>query len=813
MKRYSVLIVLVIICLITVYKSFYGLGLIANSDSYLGLNAIQLYKEFSYAWNDRYNGGFESTFTPYALAMGLPALLNQLNSAMSNAGMVAVVLLVSWFALFALVEYLIDTKGKLSLVVTFFTLSSFIITSAGNRVFIVSVTNILWGTMFSVLGIYFFLRAFHENSFIKLVLCYIMIAATFIDTASAILLVLFFILYLLFHLTFFDNKKNTFIFCLKNLLLGISLNSYWLVFSILRGFSSVSRLASFTASVSDTDAILGYISAISNNAFALILSRENYFSSPSYPKHFFPIELGLNVLMFILAASSMFFVGREKNSKLRKDIIVFLVIFLLFLLLGFGPHDPFDFFNYLWTAAPFFRIFRDYFKFHRILQILFVVLSAYSVSKIFEKYVRNNWVKLLTALLSFAFLSLFLPYMKLYPYYKPYKVPDYYFDLVNYVKGKDEVGALAVLPTINWHQTYNWSNKNYDMPDPFYILSPIPAYTNLATYTPSPAHYINQDAGEAIVNKREQLFYNLCRIRNIRYVIIRKDFYPPFLQKRARYGNFNIALNYDMLISNIDKFKFISKPMKFGDLNLYELGDQVFSPILYSPKELTISDGDIVHSSDIFSDTSAVVYTSDNPDNSFENLKGEFSAPKIEFRKINPSRYELKILDAKGSFPLILSTAYNPEWKVFIKDASGGEKLGDTTANIEFVPYFKTMYKQVPIASPQSSTYKSIQINGVTQNNMIPSGNIYDNWFNTQYLQEDSHYTSNGFSNLWFVDTPRVCNQSTRCKLNPDGTYSLRLSIEFRPQKYAYIGLGVTFLLVSTILVLSLVIHVIRSKR
>jgi hypothetical protein len=805
MKRFSLVTVLILLCLILVYRSFYSLGIIANSDSFLGLNSAQFLKESLFAWNERYNGGIENTFTASLIALGYPTLLNQLNTSMTNAGAVAVVLVVSWIALFFTVSYVVGTRGSKGLLVIFFVLSSYIITSSGNRIFIVSVTNILWGTMFSVLATYLFLRSFHEKSWWKLLLCHVMFAASFIDIASALLLGIFFMLYTLINLILFDQRKDTFIFAIKNIIIGLAFNSYWLIFSVLQGFSKTSKLNTFVSSISDTDDILGYISAISNNAYALLLSRMNYFTSVAYPKFYLPAELVLNAALLVLAAGAIFFVNKEKSERLRKDITVLLIIFFLFVLLGFGPRDPFGLFNYLWKNVSFFRIFRDYFKFHRILQIVNVILASYTFSKIYLTYIRNTRLRLLIVFTSFTFLTLFYPYAKLYKYFKPFIVPNYYFEMANYLKKQYEVGALAVLPTISWHQTYKWSNIDYDMPDPFYALSPGPVYTNLAAYSPGPVHYLNFESGKAISEGNEELFYNLSKIRNIRYVVIRQDFYPPFLEKRARYGNFNISLNYERLIKSIDKFKHVRKVGQYGDLHLYEISDEVFSPVIYSPKEIAISKSDLKHSYEIFNTSSTVIFTSDNSSRDFSDFSTlyEYTSPDITFRKVNPTRYEVVAKNVKGKFPLVLSIAYSDQWKVFInksREPQLQEKISD-----EYINLYKNPYKLVSVKSFDKPFFKKM-----TQDNTIPAGKNYDNWFNKNIVSDDKHYNSNGFSNLWMVDPAEFCSADSLCSTNPDGSTNMHLSIEFQPQKYSYIGMGVTLLLIGILLVFTLVFQLYK---
>ncbi|MDP3975681.1 MAG: hypothetical protein Q8P95_02075, partial [bacterium] len=139
---------------------------------------------------------------------------------------------------------------------------------------------------------------------------------------------------------------------------------------------------------------------------------------------------------------------------------------------------------------------------------------------------------------------------------------------------------------------------------------------------------------------------------------------------------------------------------------------------------------------------------------------------KTVAKKINPTKYRLKIHSATENFLQVLSESFNNRWKVY----------------------------------PQ-----------YVNNNSLPSGPLWETWFQ-EPLPEENHLMVNGYANSWWIDVDEICKKQNKCIQNPDGSYDLELVIEFWPQRLFYIGLaisGTTLLLILTYLSLS----AIRNRR
>jgi hypothetical protein len=70
-------------------------------------------------------------------------------------------------------------------------------------------------------------------------------------------------------------------------------------------------------------------------------------------------------------------------------------------------------------------------------------------------------------------------------------------------------------------------------------------------------------------------------------------------------------------------------------------------------------------------------------------------------------------------------------------------------------------------------------------------------WSSAKLLGED-HLRLNGSMNGWYIDPQVLCSTPTaNCIKNPDGTYAMELVMEFRPQRWFYLGCLITLMAAS----------------
>lgn len=119
----------------------------------------------------------------------------------------------------------------------------------------------------------------------------------------------------------------------------------------------------------------------------------------------------------------------------------------------------------------------------------------------------------------------------------------------------------------------------------------------------------------------------------------------------------------------------------------------------------------------------------------------------ISFQNVNPTTKTAIIRNAKAPFLLTQSELYNPLWKV--RPLPPKESLGD------YLDYFP--------------------------------------WTAKTYLPATNHTAFGGYTNGWLIDPDSLCrNTPQACKRHHDGSYDLQLAVEYRPQRWFNIGLGVS---------------------
>lgn len=133
--------------------------------------------------------------------------------------------------------------------------------------------------------------------------------------------------------------------------------------------------------------------------------------------------------------------------------------------------------------------------------------------------------------------------------------------------------------------------------------------------------------------------------------------------------------------------------------------------------------------------------------------------PKIAFRKINPTRYEVEVEEAKKPYTLVFSESFNKGWKAYIQTSNIQHQAGD-----EIAGYFNGEIKE-----------------GVPTDNFWPKS-ILGNW-DDKPIPEDRHILANGYANSWHI-TPE----------DSGGRENYKLIIEFWPQRLFYMGMAVSAL-------------------
>lgn len=176
----------------------------------------------------------------------------------------------------------------------------------------------------------------------------------------------------------------------------------------------------------------------------------------------------------------------------------------------------------------------------------------------------------------------------------------------------------------------------------------------------------------------------------------------------------------------------------------------------------------------------------------------------IEFKKVSSAQYELYIHNAKpDNVPILFSEAYDKGWSLYpsllskeneqirkLKDCSKSKnKCMMKQAKVKEINEYKTDNK----LSMVGNEYISREYNGSIQNNNLNKAPLLDIMKSKKI--DYSHYYADGYSNLFIINPENICaDNKSSCKINKDGTYDLKLTLFFAPQKNFFIFYSIAVL-------------------
>lgn len=102
----------------------------------------------------------------------------------------------------------------------------------------------------------------------------------------------------------------------------------------------------------------------------------------------------------------------------------------------------------------------------------------------------------------------------------------------------------------------------------------------------------------------------------------------------------------------------------------------------------------------------------------------------------------------------------------------------------------KIDFKQV------SNTKKTVTVSGATKPFLLLMSEQYNpNWKLTPSLADEGHIKVNGYQNAWFVQPEELCKANpAACTKNANGSYDIRMTVQFTAQKWFNIGLVISVL-------------------
>lgn len=208
-----------------------------------------------------------------------------------------------------------------------------------------------------------------------------------------------------------------------------------------------------------------------------------------------------------------------------------------------------------------------------------------------------------------------------------------------------------------------------------------------------------------------------------------------------------------------------------GFYNIYKIDEKYFLPHFYIPDKIFVYNDD--SNLDMYSKASAFLNgdTSERPlFIETQTCKKYFSedlcdkkaismenTPKIQFEKINPTKYKVKVFNATNPYVLTFSEAFHKKWKIYITN-------------------------QNPKSTQAINTYFGGKIEEGKHNNIFFDGKTFET-MGMESLPENIHFTSNGYANSWYIKPNDI-----------KGRQDYEFIIEMTGQRFFYFGFGISAL-------------------
>ncbi len=423
--------------------------------------------------------------------------------------------------------------------------------------------------------------------------------------------------------------------------------------------------------------------------------------------------------------SSFFVIGiffwhtifKKYKNNLILDIRIVILIFLIFIFLAKGINQPLgDIYLYFFENTTFFKIFRDSLKWI-IIPIFSIMILATNI--ILDKNKKFTWLYYLIIL--FFSLSLF-PwfYNGMMGKFRAYSVPEYYFDFLNYynyqknIKDKRALILGSVVGPTSFEFDYEDKNKKRLSNNIIKFISPIPTVD------------LFSNGGGSSFEELKSLYKNLKKtdedIENfielgITHIINQKD----------------IINSEDYIFS--DKYL---KKINFGKIDVYEIKKRYTLPHIF--------------------------------------LSNSNIGSSIEFKKINSSKYKIKIKKIKNLGIINFLYTFDNNWIIRIDTKSNFScDIANSWRESDF------FYSSTPLNNTkecymgEESMYKDFKDYFFGQGkNLNLSHNLLRETFNSWDLKPD--YIKNNFPKEYYEE-------------NLDGSIDVELTLFFKPQVYFYLGL------------------------
>jgi len=573
------------------------------------------------------------------------------------------------------------------------------------------------------------------------------------------------------------------------------------------------------------------------------------------------------ILVFIIATAFIliikhWYLFKKYKKNLGPLFLFFLILTLLGVFLSKGTAKPFGFFyKYILDNIKILGIYRasdvkfPFFVVFGLSFFIFIFLNIFNNRRIL-KYITIIFLSII------FFLGTPFILGKIFEKSSKASIPDYWQNYsLNSNLLKLDSRTLLFPKNFSPFDNYEWGYLGSWLPNNISNKNNVGYFESYGSSIQENLFSLPKATYYNFENDNSRAMMNSMAIFNIKNILQRNDF--------DLIKNSNDASSYDkngLILYDSERIKnffsknsyYFNQDKEYGKIINYKINDNFFLPHFYIPKKIIPSKRSVDYLSTILSQkdldiSSAIFFANQNankPDllKFLENEKTTATKPPIlEFKKINPTKYRLRIHQASGKFPLIFSESFQDKWKIYLtntihgvnnaKGALNEYKIlagndGDQATSEELknfvdkgwvseigdlrekeIKHLKWNDSKQREDLDYKEKYKidfiSKNFQDTIQNDNLPNGNIFETWLKKPIENNGNHLLANGYANSWLIDTDKICGQNYEiatasprnkkviCIKNSDGTYDFEIVVEFWPQRLFYIGFfisGITLL-------------------
>lgn len=452
-------------------------------------------------------------------------------------------------------------------------------------------------------------------------------------------------------------------------LLTLAMHSFHLLPTLIQLFSKSGTAFDRAFSATGVDSGLNYFLSTA----LTVTPTKSWFFLPQLA----PIAFGFGYLYFIVPLITVigFFLIPKINKNYKRTYLLFALFFLItfFLVTANVTFIGFDIYKSLFSI-PGFSMFRNYYgQWMYIYSFYYSILFGLSLYNISAKLKNDNFKYLVYLAIGLLIVSSSMPFIKgemirkvLNPesstkFSVDMKFPEEYLNFLKYLKKLKFDSKILTLPTTEayYQMLSDGNNGMYQGPSTISYLSNKADFAGYQTMPPFSEIFLQN------ARKNDDDFLRLLGVLNIEYIFYNSD---PNILKYFKFFPYQHVSDF-MPKTNALYKEFIGKiptdkQKIVGNYEFYKIKSKYFLPHIYSPeKVIYVSVGKDkwgqYTSNFIKESDKKIVYVDKN-----ENI-GPIINNKIQYTKLNNTRYMVVVKKSKSNFMLVLLDQYSPNWKIY----------------------------------------------------------------------------------------------------------------------------------------------------